>query len=207
MILWSFINHLLIGAILSFIGSLPFGLINITTSQVSIKQGLKSAIWFALGATTIEILQSFLSISFADLITKENVYEDIFKWFSFGLFVILAIYYFYFNESKPIDYKLKKSNKLALILRGGYISMLNFMAFPYWIFYYTYLTKHEFLTFYAPMDIGFSLGVGLGTFGLLCLYAYYAQKLIQKFAIIDQYINKIIGIIFLILAGISYFQI
>ena len=203
----NFISHICAGIILSFIGSLPFGLINITTSKISIEKGVKAAIWFALGAASVEIIQAYLSITFASVIIKKQTVSEFFQWFSLCLFLGLSIYYFFFTKSEKTAHKDEKIKTGRLLLSGVSISALNFMVFPYWIFYYSYLKGQELLSFEFPFTIVFSLGVGLGTFLLLFLYASFGKKLINKYAIVSKYINKIIGLIFLILASITFFQI
>lgn len=203
----NFISHVCAGIILSFIGSLPFGLINITTSKISIEKGVKAAMWFALGAASVEIIQAYLSITFASVIIKQQTVSEFFQWFSFCLFLGLSIYYFFFTKSKKIAHNEDQIKTGRLLLRGVTISALNFMVFPYWIFYYSYLKGQELLSFEFPFTIVFSLGVGLGTFLLLFLYASFGKKLISKYAVASKYINQIIGMIFLILASITFFQI
>lgn len=203
----NFISHICAGIILSFIGSLPFGLINITTSKISIEKGVKAAIWFALGAASVEIIQAYLSITFASVIIKKQTVSEFFQWFSLCLFLGLSIYYFFFTKSEKTAHKDEQIKTGRLLLNGVTISALNFMVFPYWIFYYSYLKGQELLSFEFPFTIVFSLGVGLGTFLLLFLYASFGKKLISKYAIVSKYINKIIGLIFLILASITFFQI
>lgn len=203
----NFISHICAGIILSFIGSLPFGLINITTSKISIEKGVKAAIWFALGAASVEIIQAYLSITFASVIIKKQTVSEFFQWFSLCLFLGLSIYYFFFTKSEKTAHKDEQIKTGRLLLNGVTISALNFMVFPYWIFYYSYLKGQELLSFEFPFTIVFSLGVGLGTFLLLFLYVSFGKKLISKYAIVSKYINKIIGLIFLILASITFFQI
>ena len=207
MLLWIIISHLSAGLILSFIGSLPFGLINITTSKISIEKGVRAALWFALGASLIELLQAFISISFAGLLIKGSSLSNAFEWFSFILFLMLGIYYLFFNKTKTAKDHSKGLKKGRLILSGISISALNFMVFPYWIFYFTYLKKQAILSFEYPMQLVFALGVGSGTFLLLWLYAVLGKKLMQRFSLVDRYINKVIGIIFISLAVLTFFQI
>jgi threonine/homoserine/homoserine lactone efflux protein len=206
MLLMNFISHICAGIILSFIGSLPFGLINITASKISIEKGIKAAMWFALGASFVEIIQAYLSITFASLLIKQQAISQFFQWFSICLFLGLSIYYLFFSKSEKTVQKGEHVMTGRLLLSGVMISALNFMVFPYWIFYYSYLKGQELLSFVFPYTIIFSLGVGLGTFLLLFLYGSFGKKLISKYAVASKYINKIIGMIFLILASITFFQ-
>jgi len=42
------------GAVISFLGSLPLGILNVTATQLSVEKGVKSACMFAIGAMIIE---------------------------------------------------------------------------------------------------------------------------------------------------------
>ena len=140
-----------------------------TESEALVEKGVKAAIWFALGAASVEIIQAYLSITFASVIIKQQTVSEFFQWFSLCLFLGLSIYYFFFTKSEKTAHKDEKIKTGRLLLSGVSISALNFMVFPYWIFYYSYLKGQELLSFEFPFTIVFSLGVGLGTFLLLFL--------------------------------------
>jgi len=200
-------KHLLFGAALSFVGSLPFGLINITCSKISIRKGLESALWFAAGAAMIEALQAFISIRFASFMIGENTYKQVFSIFSIALFSTLGIYYFFFAKTKASGGQENTAVKRTkLLLQGCSISALNLMVFPYWIFYYSYLKQNAYLSFQADEVLFFISGAGIGTFLLLYLYAAFAQALIRRFEQMDRLINKSIALIFFALALISALQ-
>lgn len=201
-------KYLTAGAALSFVGSLPFGLINISCSKISLQKGLKAALWFALGAALIETLQSFLSIHFAEFFIGDKQYNKLFSLFSIGLFILLGIYYFFF--AKASDLRAKQAlqpNKGRLLLRGAIVSSLNFMVFPYWIFYYSFLKKNAYLDFQGEGIFLFSIGVGIGTFLLLYLYSAFAQSLLKRFSRLDTIINRMIAFIFFGLAILSALQV
>ena len=49
------------GAVISFLGSLPLGILNVTSTQLSVEKGVKSAFMFAIGAMIIEL--AYVSIT------------------------------------------------------------------------------------------------------------------------------------------------
>ena len=67
-------------------------------------------------------------------------------------FLMLGIYYPFSIKQNAKDHS-KGLKKGRLILSGISISALNFMVFPYWIFYFTYLKKQAILSFEYPMQL------------------------------------------------------
>ena len=46
-----------LGLGLSFIGSLPFGIINMTVAETTVRKGFRAGFWTSVGAANIEYLQ------------------------------------------------------------------------------------------------------------------------------------------------------
>ena len=85
---------LVLGFVIAVIGILPPGLINMTAAKVSVVDGRNEAISFAIGATVIVLLQTYIAIQFAKFI---NSRQDIITLLQeIGLILFLAITLFLF---------------------------------------------------------------------------------------------------------------
>jgi threonine/homoserine/homoserine lactone efflux protein len=74
------------------------------------------------------------------------------------------------------------------------------MALPYWFAYCGWLKVSGWWP-ESPFSVFFfSVGVGIGTFSALALYAWAAQRVVERSAEIARYINRIIALIFFLLA-------
>lgn len=60
------------GFLISFIGTLPLGTLNIAAMQISITDGISPAIWFAGGALTAEMIYVRISLVAMDWVRKRE---------------------------------------------------------------------------------------------------------------------------------------
>lgn len=184
----------LAGLALSFLGSLPPGIISMTVTSVSIRKGIEAALIVGAGAAVIEIIQAWLSIQFTLLYVEQEAVSHYFQLATIPIFLGLGIYYWLVQTSPPQNkpYSFEQSFKL-----GAGVSTLNLLAFPYWIFYGTYL-QHQGILPSNQLAIGaISLGVGIGTFVLLGIYAKAGQLLLNRLPLVNTWVNKGVGTIML----------
>lgn len=73
------LSHFFIALGLSFIGSLPFGMINMTVAHTAIRKGMQAAIFTALGAALVELIQVFIALKFTWLLTKTPMWSGFSK--------------------------------------------------------------------------------------------------------------------------------
>jgi threonine/homoserine/homoserine lactone efflux protein len=194
--------HILLGVILSFIGSIPFGTINVTVLESAITRGFRAAFWVVIGAAIIEFLQALISLKFSELLTRNPVTEQIILWLSIPIFIALGIYFL--RQRRVQAREVHGYSHRKGFLKGVIVSALNVLAIPYWIFYGTYLTSIAWID--PSQDINillFSLGVLAGTITILLTYArlgIYAQA---KFSKITHYITPGVAIFLFVLAGVQ----
>ncbi len=120
--------HLLFGIVISAIGTLPLGMINITVAERTIHKGLGAGMWIALGATLVELLQILIAIKFAYLFTSNPVVNQWLQILAIPIFFGLGIYFFL--QKEPSEIKTTEQ-KLPDFFRGAAISSLNLLAIPY----------------------------------------------------------------------------
>ena len=66
----NYILPLVIGFLASFLGFLAPSMLNMTTARISIEKGKKEGIRFALGASSIVFIQSFLAVTFTKYLVE-----------------------------------------------------------------------------------------------------------------------------------------
>ncbi|MEM9918820.1 MAG: LysE family transporter [Bacteroidota bacterium] len=197
-----FLAHLAAGFVLSFIGSLPLGVINVTVADTTIQRGIRAGVWVALGASLVEMVQAWISIQFSDLWMGQEGIDRLVKVVSIGVFFLLALYFLWKKPSNPEWQSKKETASTRYFFKGVLVSAINLLAFPYWIFYGTYLGSEGWLTdgFYILV---FAFGVMLGTLALLLLYARMSLSIVDRLQQIARLTDKFIGVIFLILGSIQ----
>ncbi len=85
------LHHLWLGFTSSFIGTLPFGMLNLTILQLSLANRQKQAIAFSLGATVIEFAQIGLTLLGMNVLLTIPQLSNIFSIFSIPVLIYLAI--------------------------------------------------------------------------------------------------------------------
>ena len=197
--------HFLIGFGLSFVGSLPFGMINMTVAYTAIRKGMQAAIFTAFGAAFVELIQVFVAMKFTWLFAENPRVEHVFQILATFVFFAGGIYFLGFAKSKPaLTENDVKSSRRGNFFRGLFISSLNLMVIPYWIFYATLLTANDMLVNDNTHVVVFSVGTMMGTFTLLVLYAFLGSKVFSKSEQIKRWVNKFIGVL---LVGFGVWQI
>lgn len=76
--------------IISFLGSLPLGTLNIAAMQIGIQESIQHAILFSLGSLLVEMLYVRLSLVGIDWVRKQAKLMNIMEWITLAIIVALA---------------------------------------------------------------------------------------------------------------------
>jgi threonine/homoserine/homoserine lactone efflux protein len=188
----------LLGFAISFVGSLPFGMINMAVAHTAIRRGMGPALAMAAGASLIELVQAFVSLKFTAIFTGNPVIERVFEVIAAIAFLAGGIYFFFFAktaaDSTENEPPVKRRHEF---MKGVFLSTINVMAIPYWIFYGALLAANGWLNMEnLPVAI-FSLGTMAGTFTLLVLYSLLGVKILRRSAVVTRWVNRFIGLVLL----------
>lgn len=197
----------LVGWLASFLGTLPFGPINLSVVSRTVKESLRAGLWFAFAAAIIEIFQSFIALHCSAFISQYLESSPWVKWTTATLFILIGLFFILKKEKEKIisEKPAKKDNNF---LAGVFISILNFQAIPFWIFVLTYLDMSHHIRIDASLSLLgialFLIGVSTGKFAALALFGFASQRVKGRVHQLKYLMNKIIGTI-LMLIGIFQF--
>lgn len=201
----SAISVLFISWIVSFLGSLPFGPINLVMIDTTLKNSFRSAFPFAIAAAMVEMGQSLVALQGSVLINQFIASGPWFKIFGFIIFLILGLAFF-FKKNREHS-KKERSFHNNHFLKGFVVAFLNPQAIPFWVIMLAFLHSTQMMNVDAqsPWMIvtAFLFGAALGKLCALILFGILSQRIIYRMAIIRANLNRIIGII---LIGIGMFQ-
>ena len=79
------------GLFISFLGTLPLGTLNIAAMQISISDGIRPAIYFALGALLVEVIYVRISLVAMDWVRKRKKLFRFLEWFTVAIVTALAV--------------------------------------------------------------------------------------------------------------------
>jgi threonine/homoserine/homoserine lactone efflux protein len=199
----------LYGFIISLLGSLPLGYINVIALQITLEKGNLASIYFILGIVFIEIFVLKATAYGAIWLVSQKkllLFIDIFMI----LFFTSIGYYFFSNIGTQQNFNLSnlKFSQYPFLL-GLLLNTLNFIQWPYWSGVYIYLYRNGNLNLTSKTRknyfiIGALIGTGLGMiiFSQLGKLLLFDNK--NQF---NTYLNIIFSLLFLILALLQIIKI
>jgi len=201
----NYILHLLLGLIAGILVTLPLGPVNLLVVNTTISKNLKSAMIVASAASIMELLKPILAIYFSWLIIRHiesNIFIQITIVLAFGLIGL------YFMLKENSSHKAEKNRReMPDFLKGVLISFLNIPALPFWIIVVAYCESTIGFDFRISTVSLFLAGVFSGRYGTLWLYAQLSQYIIERSSLIALWLDRIIAILFFILALVQALRI
>lgn len=165
------IKNICIGFMVSFIGSVPLGYLNVVGFEMYVNFGLKQTVYYLFGVISIEVLVIYFSLLFAkQLLANKNILKFI-EGFSI-VFLFSLAFIFYWNASKEITNQavLSKYIDYSPFIIGLILSSLNFIQLPFWTSWNLYLVKENYIEISRISKHFYVFGTILGTFcGMLVL--------------------------------------
>src|SRR5689334_8723922 len=120
------------GMLISFLGSLPLGTLNIAAMQISISEGVNHAILFSLGSLTAEMVYVRLSLIAMDWVRKQQKLFKIMEWVTLAIVIILAVSSFYAAMHPSVKHSPVLDNDLNKYILGFIMSAVNPVQIPFW---------------------------------------------------------------------------
>jgi len=196
------------GMLVSFLGSLPLGTLNVAAMQISVTDGITAAMLFSLGSLTAEIVYVRLSLVAMDWVRKQEKIFKILEWVTLAIVLALAISSFYaaLHPSESKNAILSKSTLPKFVL-GLVMSAVNPVQIPFWFGWSTILfTKKILLPRQDHYNI-YIIGIGLGTFLGNCVFIFGGQLIANKISNNQHILNWVIGSIFAVTAIVQLWRI
>ena len=192
------------GFIISALGSIPLGTLNVTAMQVSVEKGLNQAIFFSLGVALIEIAYVRLCLVAIHWIRQHVQLLYIMNWIAVLIVLLLSAGSFTaaFHPTHSSNFIL--DTHLPFFLLGLLMSALNPVQLPFWMGWSTWLFSRGTLHARSDYYNWYVLGIGLGTLSGLALFIYGGMVLVGVLNTKQQLINLVIGSVFLLTA---FFQV
>ncbi len=192
----------LIAFFISFLGSIPVGVLNLTIVDISLRKTMYHVFMFALASAIIEYGQGFIALKFSSLFEANENLSFYIDLIATPIFFVLGIFYLR-KHGKPTQ----PQERISDFSKGLLLSIVNPLAIPFWVVWGTIGYQKSWLTMNNWSIALFTLGISLGTFIVLLLYGLAAKSIIEKIEIVNQRINQIIGWTLLTLGTIQVFKI
>ncbi len=196
------------GMLISFLGTLPMGTLNITAMQIGIQESVKNALLFVLGSLIVEMIYVRISLVGISWIQKQERLMKVMQWITLAIIVALAAGSIVAalhpsDEAKNVVLQ----NNLHRTLLGMFMCAINPVQIPFWFGWSSVLFTKKILQPVNNQYNSYIVGIGLGTLIGNSLFIFGGKYLVQRISDSETYLNWVIGGIFSITALIQLYKI
>ena len=158
----------IVGGIISLLGTLPFGVLNILAFTIAAKESVFQAILFSFGVIVSEMCVVLFCLQFARIFRLKAIVFDVLQYLLIGFIFFLAVLQVLQINAPVHQQNDFLSSNYPRFLLGLGLSAINPSQFPFWISWNGILSNKGILA--TKWDhFSYLLGIGFGTFcGLLC---------------------------------------
>ncbi|HEY9341423.1 MAG TPA: LysE family transporter [Hanamia sp.] len=195
------------GLMVSFLGSLPLGTLNVAAMQISVQESIQNAIYFSLGSLTVEMIYVRISLIGINWIRKQKKIFRWMEWITLGIVLALAIGSFIAAMQPHHAKNVMLNNNVNRYLLGIMLGAISPVQIPFWFGWSTVLFTKKIL---QPKNSYYNLyiiGIGLGTLFGNCVFIFGGKFIVQKLNTNQNLLNWIIGGIFALTALILLIKI
>ena len=192
--------------LVSFLGSLPLGTLNVAAMQISVTDGVYAAMLFSIGSLLAEIIYVRLSLVAMDWVRKQEKIFLILEWVTLAVVLALAVTSFYAALHPTVGKNIILSSNMPTIVLGFTMSAVNPVQIPFWFGWSTVLFTKKIL---LPRNDHYNIyiaGIGIGTFIGNLLFIFGGQLIADKINNNQDILNWVIGGIFTLTALIQIWK-
>jgi threonine/homoserine/homoserine lactone efflux protein len=192
------------GLMISFLGSLPLGTLNVAAMQIGIQESITNALYFSFGSLLVEMVYVRLSLVGIDWVRKQKRLMKIMEWVTLAIIIALAIGSFVAASKGSGEAKnILLQNNMHRFLLGMFMCAINPVQIPFWFGWSTVLFTKKILEPNNKQYNSYIVGIGLGTLLGNAVFIFGGKWLVQRIANSQQYLNWVIGGIFALTAIIQ----
>jgi len=192
------------GLVISFLGSLPLGTLNIAAMQIGIQESIRQAIWFSLGSLLVEMIYVRISLVGIDWVRKQEKLMKAMEWITLLIIVALAVASFIAaTKEGGAGKNVMLQNNMNRFLLGMLMCAINPVQIPFWFGWSTVLfTKKILLPKKSHYNI-YIIGIGIGTLAGNSVFIFGGKWMVERISNSQAYLNWVIGGIFALTAVIQ----
>ena len=194
------------GLVISFLGSLPLGALNLFTIYISVSKGIYAALAFSLGCILSEVLFVRLAVVSLNWISQRRRLFKMLEWITIVIIFSLAVFSFHTAIRKTEFSSAMPVNINHPFWSGVLLSAIDPMKIPFWFLWSTFLIANKIL---IPLKNNYNFyiaGIGLGSLLGFLIFIYGGNYLIGTIKTHQDIINWTIGGILLITTIIQMYR-
>ena len=205
------IKNIFIGFLVSFIGSIPLGYLNVVGYDVFKKFGINETVFYLLGVISIEFFVIYFTLLFANqLIANQKLLKFIEGFSVIFMFVLAFIFYTSASSETTNPSVLERYVKYSPFVVGLILSSLNFIQVPFWTSWNLYLLNGNFIEISKSRKYFYVFGTVFGTFSGMLVLIFSLNYLTSEFEFFKlflfQYIIPIVFVTLGIFQGFKFYK-
>lgn len=159
------LKHIGVGFLVSFIGSLPLGYLNIVGLEIY-RTGIELTVWYLLGVASVEIFVIYFTLIFANSLMRKKKLMRFIEGFTVVFLLVLALIFYLgagperYGDRSHLDIPQGYTNYVLGII----LSCLNFMQIPFWTGWNLYLLNKNHIDAGGSSKYFYVFGTAVGTF-------------------------------------------
>ena len=201
----------LTGLLISFLGTLPLGTLNVLAAKMAVAEGFGPAIWFSLGALIVEMVYVRLSLVAMDWISRQQRWLRVLEILTVIIILLLALGSFWaaahpaVHSTDGMTSNLHQERKWILgflspapiprLLAGMLLSAINPLQIPFWFGWSTVLLSKKILQPRPGQYNVYIAGIGLGTFAGNAVFIFGGRLLLNALGAHEGLVNIGIGVL------------
>ncbi len=186
-----------VGLLISFLGSLPLATMNIAAMQISISEGVTSAMLFSLGSLTVEMVYVRFSLVALDWIRRQKTLFKILEYVTLAIVLALAVSSFYAALHPGVHKNGVLSSTLPKFILGAMMCAVSPGQIPFWLGWSTVLFTKKVLLPRKDHYNTYIIGIGVGTFIGNCIFIFGGVLIADTISSNQHIVSWVIGGIFL----------
>lgn len=200
------LKNISVGFLVSFIGSIPLGYLNLVGFEIYLKFGMNSLFFFLFGVMSVEVFVIYFTLIFANsLMNNKKLMKFISIFAIFFLLILAYSFYYQSNQTEKHHDYLEKYAMYSPYLIGIFLNCLNFLQVPFWTGWNLYLINSNFIWVDKNLKFFYIAGTLIGIFlGMLSLILAL-HSISQNTGRLSEYFMPIVIPLFFV--GLAFFQV
>lgn len=193
------LKNILVGFLVSFIGSIPLGFLNIVGYEIYGRFGIDRLNFYLLGIIAVEAAVIYLTMIFAEKLSANKRLLKGIDFFSIVFMLILA--FLFWSHSKATvsgeDY-LSRYVGCSSFMIGVILNSLNFVQLPFWVGWNLYLINAGYISVDKALKYAYIGAALMGTFVGMLAFILFLNLVTRKSDSIAGYLMSYIIPLFFI---------
>ena len=191
----------MVGFVVSFLGSIPLGYLNLIGFEIFIKKGFQSTTEYLFGVVVIEVFVIYFTLKFADFLTQQKKWTKAIDFFTILFLLVLSASFFIDSKSET---KTTAYLSYFPFFTGLILSSLNFIQIPFWTSWNLYLIHNKYITIEKTALYFYVVATLFGTFFGMLMLILGLNYFFEKASFLNpHFISKAIPVVFF---GLAIYQ-